>query len=104
MHTLKIAVVIMGVMLIVGFVSLVAVIAQRLSHPPPAGATQSTQTAQLFTAPPLDLPAGARIETMSVGADRLVLNLALPDGNRQLLILDLTTGRRLGTIPLRLAP
>ena len=36
--------------------------------------------------------------------ERLVVDIVLPDGTRQLLILDLTTGRRLGTIPLRTAP
>ena len=38
------------------------------------------------------------------GADRLVLHIMLPDGDRQLLVLDLASGRRLGTIPLRVAP
>src|SRR5438309_897805 len=35
------------------------------------------------------------------GPDRLVIDLLLADGTRQLLIIDLATGRRLGTIPLR---
>jgi hypothetical protein len=41
---------------------------------------------------------------MAVGANRLVLNIVTPDGNRELLVLDLASGRRLGTIPLRSAP
>jgi len=41
---------------------------------------------------------------MAVGPDRLVLDVVLADGTRQLLILDLVTGRRLGTVPLRTAP
>ena len=34
----------------------------------------------------------------------LILDLLLADGTRQLLIIDLATGQRLGTIPLRIAP
>jgi hypothetical protein len=41
---------------------------------------------------------------MSTGSDRLVIDLVLPDGNRRLVIIDLATGRLLGTIPLPTAP
>jgi hypothetical protein len=41
---------------------------------------------------------------MTTGADRLVLGLELPNGNRQLLIMDLTTGARLGTVELHAGP
>jgi hypothetical protein len=57
-----------------------------------------------FAAAPIEFPAGARIETMSTGSDRLVIDLVLPDGNRRLVIIDLATGRLLGTIPLPTAP
>ena len=57
-----------------------------------------------LAAAPIELPAGARIETIGVGSDRLVLNVVLPDDNRQLLLIDLATGRRLATIPLRPSP
>jgi hypothetical protein len=57
-----------------------------------------------LAASPIELPAGARVETIGVGSDRLVLDIVLPGGNRQLLIIDLATGRRLGAIPLRTAP
>jgi hypothetical protein len=40
---------------------------------------------------------------MSAGPDRLVLDLLLPDGSRELAVIDLVTGHRLGTIPLRTA-
>jgi hypothetical protein len=93
-RVLKILVVVMGVLLVGGFAALAATIALRLSHraPPPASA---------FTAPPIALPAGATIERMSTGPDRIVLAVVLGDGTRQLLVIDLQTGRLLGTIPLR---
>ena len=99
MRALKILVVVMGILLVGGFVTLIAVIANRVAQREAA-----RPAAQPFAAAPIELPAGARIETVAVGPDRLVVHLALPDGNRELLILDLATGRRLGTIPLKPAP
>ena len=102
MRALKILVVVMGVMLVVGFVGLIVAVTERISK---KDAPQPTARAgQPFTAAPVDLPRGARIESMAVGADRLVLDLVLPDGERLLLVIDLATGRNLGTIPLHAAP
>ena len=95
MRTLKVLVVVMGIMLIGGSAVLVAVIAGRLSH---KGGTPRSFAAAL------DIPRGARIEAMAAGADRLVLAMVLPEGGRQLLVIDLTTGTRVGTVELRAAP
>jgi hypothetical protein len=35
----------------------------------------------VFTAPPIALPKGAKIEAMSIGPDRIVLNIVLADGS-----------------------
>ena len=99
MRTLKILVVVMGVLLVGGVAALIAVVANRLGHRQPVPVP-----AQPLEAPPLDLPAGARIESIGVGNDRLVIAVVLADGSRQLMILDLATGRRVGSIPLRMAP
>jgi hypothetical protein len=40
---------------------------------------------------------------MTAAPNRLILDLALPDGERRLLVIDLATGARLGTIELRSA-
>ena len=103
MRALKILVIVMGVMLVGGFVALIISIAYMAKHkdttvPVPAA------TRAPYAAPAIELPAGARIEAMALGADRLVLNIITPDGNRELLVLDLASGRRRGTIPLRSAP
>ena len=97
---LKALVIIMGLMILAGLALLVAIIAGRAVHRKPAPSPAPTA----FSAAPITLPAGARIATMRVGADRLVLDIALPDGSHQLIVIDLATGRRLGTIPLRTAP
>jgi hypothetical protein len=82
-------------MLIGGFAVLIAVVAGRLSQ---RGAPPSFASA-------IDIPHGARIEAMAAaGTDRLVLDVVLPEGRRQLLVIDLTTGARLGTVELRAAP
>jgi hypothetical protein len=100
MRALKFLVVVMGVMLVVGFAALVAVIAGRVSRGGPAAAT----AAHGFAAPPIDIPRGARIEAMTAVPDRLILALALPDGRTQLVVIDLAKGDRLGTIELHPVP
>ena len=99
MRALKILVVVMGVMLVVGFAALVAVIAGRVSR----GGSAPT-AARVFASPSIDIPSDAHIEAMTVGLDRLVIALALPEGGRQLLVIDLATGVRLGTIQLHPVP
>ena len=99
LRALKILVVVMGVMLVVGFAGLVAIIAGRVSRGGPAATA-----ARGFAAPPIDIPRGARIEAMTAGPNRLILALALPEGGKQLVVIDLTNGVRLGTIELHQVP
>jgi hypothetical protein len=94
MRGLKILVIVMGVLLVAGVAGLVVAIAVRMSHRAPAPAAA-------FSAPPIMLPHGSTIESMRVGADRIVLQIDLADGSVQLLVIDLATGRQLGAIPLR---
>jgi len=96
MRALKILVIVMGVMLIGGFALLVAVIAGRLSRG--GGVPRS------FVATTIDVPRDARIGSMTATADRLVVELVLPQGGHQLIVVDLATGARLGTIELRTLP
>lgn len=98
MRALKILVVVMGIMLVGGFATLVVVIANRIASK--QAATPAPSPAP-FAASPIELPAGTRIETIAVGPDRFVLHLLLPDGSRELAIIDLASGRRLGTVPLK---
>jgi Flp pilus assembly protein CpaB len=97
LRALKILVVVMGIMLVVGFAALVAVIAGRMTRGP------ATVPSTPVVAAPLELPAGARIETIGVGVERLAMSVLMPDGTRELIIVDIASGRRLGKIPLRTA-
>ena len=94
MRGLKILVAAMGVMILAGVTLLIVAIADRLSHPPAAASPTA----------PFDLPAGARIESLGVGANRLAVAILLPGGDRRIVIIDLATGRQLETVPLRIAP
>jgi Family of unknown function (DUF6476) len=96
MRALKILVVVMGVLLVIGFAALIAGIAAKMSRDRPGASVERP-----FAAGAIDIPPGARIETMTASSNRLILDLALPDGERQLLVVDLATGARLGTIALR---
>jgi Family of unknown function (DUF6476) len=96
MRALKILVIVMGVMLIGGFALLVAVIAGRLSR--------GGSVPRSFVATAIDIPRDARIGSMTATADRLVVELVLPQGGHQLIVVDLATGARLGTIELRALP
>ena len=98
MRGLKILVVVMGVMLVVGVAGLVVAIATRLSHRA-AGACSG-----VLRAADRCCRHGPKIETMSIGSDRIVLQVDLADGSVQLIVIDLASGKELGTIPLREQP
>jgi hypothetical protein len=95
-RALKILVVVMGIMLVVGFAALILVIAGRVSHRRPEAAANHP-----LATTPIEIPRGARVEAMTTASDRLILDLVLPDGDREILLIDLATGARLGTIELR---
>ena len=96
MRALNILVVVMGVLIVIGVAALIAGIAGKLSRDRPGASVERP-----FAATAIDIPSGARIEAMTASPNRLILELALPDGERQLLVVDLATGVRLGTIALR---
>jgi hypothetical protein len=95
---LKTLVVVMGVLLVLGIAALVATVAARLSHRagPPSAAS--------FTAPAIELPHGSKIETTTIGSDRIVLQVDLVDGSVELVVIDLATGHQIGIVPLKEAP
>jgi hypothetical protein len=98
MRGLRALIIVMGVMLVVGVSALIVTIGFRLSPHAPGG------NPAVFTASPVTLPHGAKIEMMSNGPDRIVLEVALADGSAELVVIDLVTGRLVGIVPLREAP
>ena len=98
MRALKVLVTVMGIVIVVGFGVVIAVIAGRLAR------REAASMPHAFAASAVNIPHGARIEAMTAASDRLILDLALPGGGRDIIVIDLVTGTRLGTIELRTKP
>ena len=87
MRALKAAVVLMGVLIVVGTTTLIVLLVTRV------GST----TAPADTV--LDEPAGTRIAAASVGPDKLSVQLQ-GGGPDRVIIVDLRSGRRIGKVGL----
>lgn len=89
---LKVLVIVMGLLIVAGFVVIAAEIARRMSTPnagrPPTG-TFSERIA---------LPSGARVVSMTTAGDRLVVHVELQGGPAAAYIVDPRTGALLGTV------
>ncbi|WP_156816310.1 hypothetical protein [Oceanibaculum indicum] len=103
MRALKIAVVVMGVMIVVGLAVIAATIVGRLGgkteEPEPAVTMSLAPGAPLTTFDPatVPLPAGSRLQQIVPAGDRLVLHLAGEGGRNVLMVLDMAGGRVLGS-------
>jgi len=92
-------VIIMGVLIVAGLVVVVVTIANRLGG---ADRTASTRAAAEFATVDLPAPAGCEVMETTTADDRLILRLGSGERCNQVLIVDMATGRLLGT--LRLVP
>ena len=88
MRSLKVAVVVMGILFIGGFATLVTLLVQRMSSG--AGGIASAV---------LDQPPGTRIAGASAAQDRLVVQLQ-GGGPDRVVVLDVKSGRVLGSVGL----
>ena len=95
MRALKMAVVVMGVLIVLGTVGLVVIIARRASVPvvAPVAVLPASVSAVL------DEPAGTRIAGMAVVRDRLAVQLQ-GGGTDRVVLIDLATGAVAGRISL----
>jgi len=105
MRGLKTLVIVLGVLLIGGVVTLVGTVVWRGTHPV---ASSPVAAEPRLPGPPfettLDLPSGAEIASIEAAGERLVLQVVLPRGRRQLVIVDIRSGTLLGTIKLHTGP
>lgn len=106
----KVAAAVMAVMIVVGIAVLGVTVAKRVGG---AGgeAPGATAVAAVPMSPPaafgdvaLRLPPRARILDMAMDQRRLVLHLQLAGRDKALMVVDLETGRQLGTIRLEPDP
>ena len=111
MQVLKTLVIVLGVMIVAGIAVIGVTIYHRATNPvnspvPPSAKPSTEPVVRTGPGPgfgkvALDLPPGSRIVETTAEGDRLILRLRLADGGWQILILDMATGKRLGTFELR---
>jgi hypothetical protein len=90
---LKVLVVVMGLLIVVGFIVVAAEISRRMSSassgPTPSGAAFSERIA---------LPSGSQVVSVSPAGDRVTVHVKAADGRSTLYIVDPRNGALLGTI------
>jgi hypothetical protein len=90
---LKVLVVVMGLLIVVGFIVVAAEISRRMSSassgPTPSGAAFSERIA---------LPSGSQVVSVSPAGDRVAVHVKAADGRSTLYIVDPRNGALLGTI------
>lgn len=92
---LKVLVVVMGLMIIVGFVVVAAEIARRMSSASsPAAPTASGPS----FAQNIALPSGAQVVSVTPAGDRLAVHVKATDGRSTLYLVDPRNGALLGTV------
>ena len=98
MKPLLALVIIMSVLIVAGIVVVIATIANRMG----GGGREATSTraAPAFAAADLPIPAGCQVMETTTADDRLILRLGSGERCNQILIVDMATGRLLGTLRL----
>jgi hypothetical protein len=91
---LKVLVIVMGLMIVVGFIIVAAEMARRMSsanvaNPPAAATAMFTQR--------ISLPPGARVISMTTAGDRLVVHIETGSGHAAYIV-DPRNGALLGTV------
>jgi hypothetical protein len=89
---LKVLVIVMGLLIVAGFIVIAAEIARRMSNPaparPPASALFNERVA---------LPAGSKVISMTTAGERLVVHVETPAGPAAYIV-DPRNGALLGTV------
>lgn len=104
LRNMKIAVVVMAVILILGFIGIIARIFYLSSRLPPPQSAQSSLAqplsagaAQLSATARLELPPGATMRSVSLAGTRLAVHYESPSGSG-IAIVDLETGRTVSRV------
>ncbi len=110
MAALKTLVIVLGVLILAGLAAVSYGVLTKFSgdgaeteSPADAGPGR-VSVAVPFGDVSVDVPAGARVEETDLDGGRLVVRLAMPDGETRLIVIDLAHGAVLGSVRLRPAP
>jgi hypothetical protein len=93
---LKVLVIVMGLLIVAGFVVIAAEIARRMSTPNAARPPASGASAAF--AERIALPSGARVVSINAVGDRLVVHVETQGGPAAAYIVDPRNGALLGTV------
>ncbi|HZP98323.1 MAG TPA: DUF6476 family protein [Reyranella sp.] len=89
---LKVLVIVMGLLIVVGFIVIAAEIARRMSNP-----NASASPAAPFNVR-VALPSGAHVVSMTSAGDRVVVHVELQGGQAAAYVIDPRNGALLGTV------
>lgn len=95
---LKVLVVVMGLLIVVGFIVVAAEIARRMSTASAPATPTTTITATSGFSRDITLPSGAQVVSVSPAGDRLAVHVKATDGRSTLYIVDPRNGALLGTV------
>jgi len=99
LRTLKVVVIALGGIIIAGIAALVIMIAGRF------GATQKPMpAAQPYAPATVAIPHGAEVVDTQIEGERLVLTVRLENGDMRFVVVNLSTGKEIGSVDVREAP
>jgi hypothetical protein len=99
MRALRVAVIIMGALLVVGLLTLIGRIIYLFARPSPSAISAVTTSASIAPEIRAALPAAAQVRTIALQGDRLAIHFDAPTGSG-IAIVDLASGRVLSRLTL----
>jgi hypothetical protein len=89
---LKVLVIVMGLLIVAGFIVIAAEIARRMSNSSLTGAPAAAFNSRIA------LPSGARVVSMQSAGDRLIVHVEMQGGPAAAYVVDPRSGALVGTI------
>ena len=98
LRVLKVLVVVMGVLIVAGVITIVVTIVQRMSDKSEQKQSVAVPVAGGFDTRSVALPVGARVVSVSADGGRLFIHVEAADGRASVLVLDGASGTTIGTL------
>ncbi len=99
---LKAVVTTLGLLIVLSLGIVAYGVARKFTGPPETAAVTAAATAVAqpaeFGDVRIDIPPGARLAVSETVGNRLLLHFDMADGSRRIVVIDLASGRRLGTL------
>jgi Family of unknown function (DUF6476) len=95
---LKVLVIVMGLLIVVGFIVVASEIARRMSNPSTFGSPAAPSASGASFAERIALPSGAQVVSVGAAGDRIAVHVRTAEGRSTLYIVDPRNGALLGTV------